>query len=55
MTGLVPAFHASAAKQDVDAWHKAGHDMETAIEAEVRLRRQRRWYTFRSKLKGTSP
>jgi hypothetical protein len=27
MAGLVPAIHVfGAAKQDVDAWHKAGHD-----------------------------
>jgi len=29
MAGLVPAIHVSAAaKQDVDARHKAGHDEE---------------------------
>ena len=26
MAGLVPAIHALAVKQDVDARHKAGHD-----------------------------
>jgi len=26
MAGLVPAIHALAAKQGVDARHKAGHD-----------------------------
>jgi hypothetical protein len=26
MAGLVPAIHALAAKEDVDARHKAGHD-----------------------------
>jgi hypothetical protein len=26
MAGLVPAIHAFAAKEDVDARHKAGHD-----------------------------
>jgi hypothetical protein len=26
MAGLVPAIHVLAAKEDVDARHKAGHD-----------------------------
>jgi hypothetical protein len=28
MAGLVPAIHvfSAARKEDVDAWHKAGHD-----------------------------
>jgi hypothetical protein len=28
MAGLVPAIHALAAKEGVDARHKAGHDVE---------------------------
>jgi hypothetical protein len=28
MAGLVPAIHVFAAKKDVDARHKAGHDDE---------------------------
>jgi hypothetical protein len=33
MAGLVPAIHVfdAAAKQDVDAQHKAGHDEERAF------------------------
>jgi hypothetical protein len=30
MAGLVPAIHALATKEDVDARHKAGHDVERA-------------------------
>jgi hypothetical protein len=28
MAGLVPAIHAFGEKQDVDARHKAGHDVD---------------------------
>jgi hypothetical protein len=32
MAGLVPAIHALATKKGVDARHKAGHDVEGAVQ-----------------------
>jgi hypothetical protein len=33
MAGLVPAIHVLLCSQDVDARHKAGHDVEEAVQA----------------------
>jgi len=40
MAGLVPAIHAllSVSKEDVDARHKAGHDVEGLAQTKRKLR-----------------
>ena len=37
MAGLVPAIHALLCSQDVDARHKAGHDVEGVVRANNNL------------------